>query len=190
MPVSKQTQEKIDALKARAKHLAEKVGRGAKGTALAAGTGVGAYYANKAIDAKVEDSTARRWGKPLALIIGGHMVKRRQYDIGTGAVAIGGFLLGEAIDKTMAESADKSSTTSTTTTTTSVPAAGDLDAGAYNADAMGWTVTSGDAGGGVPISAPPGGAGISSAPTGRERMLTGGRMPMNLNVQEASALYD
>jgi len=120
---SPKLQEKLEHLKARLKGLHAKIGGGLKGSAFAVGTGAIGYYAADMAVQKVE-FLQKDYVLPAVLIIGGHLIKRKQYDIGTALMAIGAFL-GAQTFKTNSEK-DKGSTTSTTTT---VPAMSGSPAG-------------------------------------------------------------
>lgn len=140
MALSPKAKEQIERLKARVKSLGHKMAGGIKGSAYAVGTGaVGYYVADMAVQ-KVE-FLQKDYVLPALLVIGGHLIKRKQYDIGTALMAIGAFLAAQ----TFKHNSDKgSSTTTTTTTSSSTPLGGGTTPVATG---LGWNMADGGSAG-------------------------------------------
>ncbi len=173
-------QAHIDSLKARLKGLHAKIGGGIKGSVMAAGTGAVGFYALDMAVEKVE-FLKKDYVLPAILVIGGHLVKRKQYDVGTAIIAIGAFLAAQTF-KTNSEKT--SSTTGTTTTPTgtvatssTTPVAG-LDGG--NA---GWMIERGGDSGALQ-----GGGSTSQEP--RQLPMGAGELVQPGGAREAMALVD
>jgi hypothetical protein len=178
--------EKLDRAKERAKTLAKKIASGTKGTIIAAGTGVASAWvlpmAADKIDALNDDKNENAaYYKGGALIVAGHLVKKKQYDAGTGLAAIGGYIIGEHLHKKSEE--DSSSTSSGAATDMKTAGAlMDVDAG--------WTMLESRPDAGAVSSAPDAGAQIQSAPQPNQ-LSQGMRKPLPAvsRVGEAAALY-
>jgi len=83
--------EKYEAIKARASGHAKKVWGGVKGTAMdgAVGAGTGAL-----LDAVSNIDTLKGpYRRGLALMVGGHLLKKKSHDAGTALAAVGGLLM-------------------------------------------------------------------------------------------------
>lgn len=93
MAMSAKTKAKLERLKHASRRAGHHIAKGFKGTAIATGTGVAGYYGADWVDGQEADSFVKKdYVFPGALIIGGHFVKKKQYDAGTAMCAIGGFL--------------------------------------------------------------------------------------------------
>lgn len=198
-------EKKIEALKARLKGLGHKLARGGKGTLIAGGTGVGLYYLEKVVDSNWGKGAAAESGKDednklgeyqdmivgAAYAAGGHFVKRKQYDAGTGMAAVGGYIFGRGMDHMMSKKkdggteADKAVAEATKASTSSTTVKGLVDAALAD-----WSLPDA-ARSGLPSSSPTGsGAGLpSSSPTGT-RALPARRQAVEWATEYADALVD
>lgn len=80
--------EKYEAIKARARGHAHRIWGGVKGTAMDAGVGAGVGALLDAV--KDIDTLKGPYRKAGALIIGGHLLKKKSHDAGTVMAGIGG----------------------------------------------------------------------------------------------------
>lgn len=83
--------------KERASGLAKQIGHGAKPTAITAAGGGGAYFVEKSL--KDVNALKGNYRKGGALIIGGHMLKKKNHDLGTGMIFLGGYMLARDYDE-------------------------------------------------------------------------------------------
>lgn len=119
MATSAMTKTKVEAIKARARAHAAKVWHGGKGTAMAAGVGAAAGILLDSV--KDIDALKGPYKKGLALIVGGHLLKKKSHDAGTALAAVGGLKI--ALDYQGKSLVGEPSSTTTT------PAKGFDDAG-------------------------------------------------------------
>jgi hypothetical protein len=177
-------QEKIEHLKSRLKGLHQKIGGGIKGSVFAAGTGAAGFYVLDMAVEKVE-FLKKDYVLPALLVVGGHLVKRKQYDIGTAIIAIGAFLAAQTF-KT--NSSKETTTTTTTTTPTSggaLPASTTPVAAGYDGGNAGWMMVDGGRAGDA--GALMGGGSTSQEP--RQLRSAGELVPAGTG-REAMALID
>lgn len=99
--------EKARAAVARAKAAGKYALSGAKGSAMAAGSGAAAYYAGKIASEHVETLRSRWWGIPAALAVGGHFAKKKNVALGAGLLGAAGY--AAAIGWEMTKATEKAS---------------------------------------------------------------------------------
>lgn len=144
MAISEKMKERLHSAAKRSATLAKSLAMGAKGSALSAGAGAGAYYVASAAREKVE-FLQKDYVLPAVMAVGGHFLKRKSAPMGYALIGIGGFLAAQTYDLN-----SKSSSTSTTPTKGIEGADGwgdDLTrarmSGGGSAGALGWTMMDG-----------------------------------------------
>lgn len=178
--VNAKTQEKVNkALAAARKHGANIV-RGAKGSAYSLVTGAVLWDVGKTINEKSKTAQENAYTIPIVYAIGGHMLKKKQYDAGAAMLGVAGFIGRQAYAAEEQKKADKAK-------------AGGLT-GAMNTPPAGPTkgVSGGEAGAVVgrwqnALALPQGARGVSGGEAGA---LVGGaphRIPAPRNVPPQAA---
>lgn len=111
--LKKQAQEKVNAALKRARGAGAKFARGGVGSAYSAATGAGCFYVAKMatdVDAatgkpKIEFLAKQPYALPVAFAVAGHLVKRRQMDVGAAMLGAAGFLAAQAYGNASAKKA-------------------------------------------------------------------------------------
>lgn len=101
--LKKGAQEKVNAALARARSAGAKFATGAKGTAMSAGTGAACFYAVEYAKGTGDDGKPRveflatnKYAAPALLAIAGHMIKKKQHDVGAAMVGVAGYEAAKA----------------------------------------------------------------------------------------------
>lgn len=101
--LKKGAQEKVNAALARARGAGAKFARGGQGTLLSAGTGAACFYAVDFVTGRGDDGKPRvemlannKYAAPALLAVVGHMVKRKQYDVGAAMIGVAGYEAAKA----------------------------------------------------------------------------------------------
>ena len=101
--LKKGAQEKVNAALARARGAGAKFAKGAQGTAMSAGTGAACFYAVEYAKGVGDDGKPRveflannKYAVPAILAIAGHMVKKKQFDVGAAMVGVAGYEAAKA----------------------------------------------------------------------------------------------
>lgn len=87
--------------------------QGAKGSLAATGAGVVTYYGLKELSKRVETVQKHPIAAPLALVVGGHFLKRKFQSLGAGMIGAGAALTALGFDLNRQAVADKVSGTET-----------------------------------------------------------------------------
>lgn len=124
------SKEKIQALKHRAARAGKAAVGGSKSTVYEGAAGAIAAYAGKMLDDKVQFAGQKPWVKGAALVIGGHLLKKRRSmaSVGAALCGAGGYALGLYMQNRSASAAVAPAAPATAPSQTS----GIYDASAYN----------------------------------------------------------
>lgn len=101
--LKKGAQEKVNAALARARGAGAKFAKGAQGTAMSAGTGAACFYVLEYAKGQGDDGKPRveflannKYAAPALLAVAGHMVKKKQHDVGAAMVGVAGYEAAKA----------------------------------------------------------------------------------------------
>jgi hypothetical protein len=91
--------KKRSSFRSRGAAIGRSLARGLKGTAVAGGTGVGAFFVHDQVNKNVQFMASKPWITPLAMIALGHVVKQRSSLVvpGIALTGAGGYALGNAL---------------------------------------------------------------------------------------------
>lgn len=102
--LKKGAQEKVNAALSRARKSGANFARGGVGSAYSAGTGAACFYLVKMATEndpstgkpRVEFLQKQPYAVPVLLAVAGHMVKRKQHDVGAAMLGVAGFTAAQA----------------------------------------------------------------------------------------------
>lgn len=102
--LKKNAQERVDAALKRARNTGTKFAKGGVGSAYSAGTGAACFYIAKMATekdaktgkARVEFLANQPYAVPALMAVAGHMVKRKQADVGAAMLGAAGLLAAQA----------------------------------------------------------------------------------------------
>jgi hypothetical protein len=107
------TQEKVNkAISAARKHGGNFV-RGVKGSAYSVAVGAVAWDVGKMLTEKSTTIRDNAYALPILYAVGGHLLKRKQYDAGAGLLGVAGFIGRQAYDSEQKKKAAAPSTVAT-----------------------------------------------------------------------------
>ena len=104
------TQEKVNKAIAAARKHGANIVRGIQGSAYSAGVGAASWDVGKMLNEKSETIRTQPYALAILYGVGGHLLKKKQYDAGAGLLGVAGFLGRQAYDN---ESKKKAAATPT-----------------------------------------------------------------------------
>lgn len=182
------TQEKVNkAISAARKHGGNFV-RGVKGSAYSVAIGAVSWDVGKMLTEKSSTIRDNAYALPILYAVGGHLLKRKQYDAGAGLLGVAGFIGRQAYDAEQKKKASAAGTVGTGIAGAAAAAnpaatAKGVSGGEAGALVGRWTrvidtrgVSGGEAGaliGGDPMRAPPARMAAAMSPAERAAQLMG-----------------
>lgn len=99
------TKAALDRAKSRAREMASKIWHGSKGSLMSAGTGFAAFHVEQSLRGmdffkstqNADGTFSQAYRVPLAMAIGGHLLKKKQHDAGTSLLAVAGYQLANEL---------------------------------------------------------------------------------------------
>lgn len=140
MKIPAKYKEAIKEKLSRARGVGMKLAKGSKGTIYSGATGAGCFYIGRELHDRFEIFQKNEYALPLAFVVAGHIVKKKQVDIGAAMVGVGGFTAAQVYQAKA--DAKKSGATPSVNAPPGTPSAADIakklaEGGAYVPGALG-----------------------------------------------------